>query len=216
MTHEEMVNGMIRSQSTWTNSMGRIGGMRSKVLYLLALGFILSPFLSTAAEERLLQLGDPLPNITLPLPESAVHQQYLGLTGKGSFRIPDIKADLVIVEILSMYCPHCQKEAPLVNNLYQTIEEHPTAKGRVKLIGIGVGNDSFEVDIFRKKYEIKFPIFADEDYTVHHQCGKPGTPFFFGVKLNDGGRYEIIHTQAGGFENPDDFLQMMLKKSGLA
>lgn len=190
--------------------------MKSQFLYLLAFGFILLPFVSTALDEKPIQLGDPLPNITLPVPKSLAHQEYLGLTGSGSFHIPDIKADLVIIEILSMYCPHCQREAPRVNKLYQIIEKHPTASGRVKVIGIGVGNDRYEVDLFIKKYDIEFPLFADEDYTVHQQCGKPGTPYFFGVKLNAGARYEIIHTQAGGFENPDDFLKVMLEKSGLA
>jgi len=190
--------------------------MKSRLMYLIAFAFILVPFVSAALDEKPIQLGDPLPNITLSVPESLAHQEYLGLKGTGSFHIPDIKADLVIVEILSMYCPHCQKDAPLVNRLYQSIEKHPTAKGRVKVIGIGVGNDRFEVDLFTKKYEIQFPIFPDEEYTVHHQCGRPGTPYFFGVKLSAGGRYAIIHSQAGGFENPDDFLRMLLEKSGLA
>jgi protein-disulfide isomerase len=49
--------------------------------------------------------------ITLPVPEKAGEREYLGLTGTSRSDI-SIKADLVILEIFSMYCPYCQKEAP--------------------------------------------------------------------------------------------------------
>jgi thiol-disulfide isomerase/thioredoxin len=62
----------------------------------------------------------------------------LGFVGFGSFKIPEIKANLVIVEIFSMYCPYCQREAPNVNQLYAKIEQNPALKGKIKIIGIGV------------------------------------------------------------------------------
>ena len=47
--------------------------------------------------------GGPLPGIRLAIPEDPVHRNYLGLQGQGSFTIPEIAADVVIVEIFSMY-----------------------------------------------------------------------------------------------------------------
>ena len=47
--------------------------------------------------------GGVLPEIVLTVPESPEHQEYLGLTGKKTFQIPDIKSDVVIIEIFSMY-----------------------------------------------------------------------------------------------------------------
>ena len=44
-----------------------------------------------------------LPEIVLKVPESPELQQYLGLTGKKTFKIPDIKSEIVIIEIFSMY-----------------------------------------------------------------------------------------------------------------
>ena len=44
-----------------------------------------------------------LPEFTLPVPQNNDQQQYLGVTGKDSFRIPEIKAEVVIIEIFSMY-----------------------------------------------------------------------------------------------------------------
>ena len=47
--------------------------------------------------------GGVLPEIVLTVPESPDHQQYLGLAGKKTFKIPDIKSEIVVIEIFSMY-----------------------------------------------------------------------------------------------------------------
>ena len=47
--------------------------------------------------------GGVLPAIVLPAPDQPEHQAYLGIKGKQSFSIPDIDAQIVIVEIFSMY-----------------------------------------------------------------------------------------------------------------
>jgi hypothetical protein len=48
-------------------------------------------------------VGGKLPEFTLSVPKSNEHQEYLGLTGKESFEIPEISAEVVIIEIFSMY-----------------------------------------------------------------------------------------------------------------
>ena len=47
--------------------------------------------------------GETLPEIKLKMPEKAEHRTYLGLSGSGEFTIPDIKTQIVIIEIFSMY-----------------------------------------------------------------------------------------------------------------
>jgi hypothetical protein len=47
--------------------------------------------------------GGVLPGIVLPVPKNPELQSYLGLTGKDKFEIPEIKAEVVLIEIFSMY-----------------------------------------------------------------------------------------------------------------
>lgn len=47
--------------------------------------------------------GGVLPGIVLEVPENSELQQYLGVVGKQTFTIPEIKAEVVIIEIFSMY-----------------------------------------------------------------------------------------------------------------
>jgi hypothetical protein len=56
-----------------------------------------------AAETKPPAEGGVLPAIDLGVPQSAEYRQYLGITGKKSFTIPEIKAEVVLIEIFSMY-----------------------------------------------------------------------------------------------------------------
>ena len=162
-------------------------------------------------------VGGMLPDIKLSIPKDSAERGYLdlGFFGFGSFRVPEIKARLVIVEIFSMYCPYCQREAPNVNQLYAKIEQNPALKGKIKIIGIGAGNTSYEVDTFKKKYNVPFPLFPDGDYVIHKMVGEVRTPYFIGVKINSDGSHQVVYSKLGGFEGVDQFLDMMIKLSGL-
>lgn len=159
--------------------------------------------------------GGTLPAIKLDVPKDPVHRSYLGLSGEGLFDISQIKAEVVIIQIFSMYCPLCQREAFRVNELYENIEKNPNARGKLKLVGIGAGNSQFEVDIFLKTYEVPFPLFSDGDFSIHKSLGEVRTPYFIGLKINDHGSLEIFYSRVGGFEKAEEFLQMMLELSGL-
>lgn len=65
-------------------------------LLLLNIGF-------TSANSQPPAVGDVLPDFSLAVPKDVDQQNYLGVSGREVFTIPEIKADVVIIEIFSMY-----------------------------------------------------------------------------------------------------------------
>jgi len=159
-------------------------------------------------------VGMSLPEFALPAPEDPADLTYLGLAPGQPFKISQIKAQVVIIEIFSMYCPHCQREAPTVNTFYEQIEKDRKYKGRVKLIGIGAGNSAFEIAFFKKKYAVPFPLFPHEKIGIQKKVGEVRTPYFIGVNL-DSGTATIFYSQLGGPDDSRQFLDALLKHSGL-
>lgn len=157
--------------------------------------------------------GDSFPDITLAEKISPQHRSYLGLKGEGPWKLKDIEADYVLIEIYSMYCPHCQKEAKNVNELYSLIKSSDKYSG-IKLIGIGAGNSDFEIKFFKEKYGVEFPLLPDEDLSIHKALGSTGTPYFYLVKTkNEKLKTAISHE--GPFKEPAKFLERISKAAGI-
>jgi thiol-disulfide isomerase/thioredoxin len=186
--------------------------LKCKIVSVLLLVVLAAPAVALAEPPP---EGGPLPSIVLPIPKSAEERAYLGLSGTGTFKIPQIKADVVIVEFFSMYCPFCQKDAPGVNELYDKIQRDPKLRNRIKMIGIGAGNSGFEVETYKKTYGIPFPLFPDADYVIHQACGEVRTPYFIGVKIQKDKSHQIFLSQQGGFPGVQPFLDQILNESGL-
>jgi thiol-disulfide isomerase/thioredoxin len=187
-------------------------GPKSKIVSALVLVMMAIPAVALAEPP---QKGGQLPLIMLPVPKSPEERAYLGLSGTGTFKIPQIKADVVIVEIFSMYCPICQKDAPGLNELYNKIQEDPDLRNRIKMVGIGAGNSAFEVETYKKTYGVLFPLFPDPDYAIHQACGDVRTPCLVVVKIEKDKSHRIFLSQQGGFPGAQPFLEQILRESGL-
>ncbi len=165
--------------------------------------------------------GRRLLDISLPTPQTETHRTYLGLPDTldntvSSFTIPQIKARVILVEVFSMYCPHCQKAAPELNKLYELIQSSHTHKDAIKLLGIGVGNSDFEVAYFQKTYQIPFPLFSDPEFVIHKRLGEIRTPFFIGIKLPENGQKPEIFLSGGSDgKTPQDFFDLLTTISDL-
>jgi len=159
-------------------------------------------------------VGEPLPEINLTSPTDESIRNYLGLTNitAAAFASAQIDCEILLIEIFSMYCPFCQREAPAVNKLFKLIQDDPKLSRQIKLIGIGVGNSAFEVEIFKNKYDVKFPLFADADFTIHNDMGQVRTPFFIAIANRGEKKNQVILTKLGGFSSPDKFLRSLTRR----
>lgn len=102
-----------------------------------------------------------------------------------------------------------------MNEFYQAIEQREDLKGKIKIIGIGIGNTPADVQYFKKKYKVPFPLFPDEDQSIHTALGKPRAPYFIAVKSDKEGSSQVFYSKLGAFGKPDKFLAQMLTLSGL-
>jgi hypothetical protein len=157
-----------------------------------------------------------LPDFTLPVPSSSEYQAYLGVTGADTeeFNVHDIDADILLIEMFSMYCPYCHAAAPAVNELYTLMQQTSQSGPRMRMIGLGANNTRFEVDHYQHTFTVAFPLFADKDMTLYRLLEGAGTPGFVGCRKNEDGKFEIIVQRSGEFDTPEGFLQELLERAG--
>jgi len=159
--------------------------------------------------------GGTLPSILLPIPGDEDEKIYLGLSGEGFFEIPQIKAEGVLIMVFNIYCSVCQSTALAMRELYRQIESNPDLKNKIKLIGIGAGNTPTELEVFRQTNNIPFPIFPDEDFSIHTSLGEVRIPTFIAIRMEKDGSHRIVHTHLGGLGDTELFLALMLEAYGI-
>ena len=187
---------------------------KTTLLALLILIFLISFTGFSLAETK--PDTEPLPDITLNVPENKEHIQYLGLKGEPGtpFKLSDIDADILMIELFSMYCPYCQNAAPAVNELYTLMEQKKRSDLKLVIIGIGANNTDLEVDTFRQGFDIKFPLFSDSDMPIYKTLAGAGTPTFIGCKKEGDNKTTIFFRKSGGFTDPPEFLDKLLNHAG--
>ncbi|WP_319542457.1 TlpA disulfide reductase family protein [uncultured Pseudodesulfovibrio sp.] len=157
------------------------------------------------------QAAEMFPDLSMKANMSPAHQEYLSVSGN-EFKISDIKADFVLIEVYSMYCPICQRDAPKMNTVYDALTGGDVG-GRIKVLGIAAGNTPYEVEFYRKKFKVEYPLVEDPDYVHHKAVEEVGTPAFYLVDLREGKRL-ILFSQVGELKNVDAFLEMILETAG--
>jgi peroxiredoxin len=185
--------------------------MGKKLTSIALMMILLTTALTAAAANPPPQIGSVFPEMKLNKPTQPGELKYLGLSGNGTFSVSDVKVQAVIVQIFSMYCPYCQKDAPNVNRLFGLIENNPDLKGKIKIIGIGAGNSPFEVATFKKKYKVEFPLIPDADFKIHKIIGEVRTPYFMVLKMNSAKKVEVVYSKLGAQEDIEAFLNDIIK-----
>lgn len=157
----------------------------------------------------------PFPVFQLPAPQDELEAAYLGVPEAAAFSVGQINSQIVLIEIMSAYCPYCQRVAPLVEDVYQRIQKDRTLKGKIKMIGIGMTNSAYELDTFKKRFNVPFPLFADPSGEISKKFSVPGTPTFIGVKLDGKGGCREVFYRPGAFRDTDQFMAELTKATGL-
>jgi hypothetical protein len=141
----------------------------------------------------------------LAVPRAEADRDYLGLPQEGAtFRLEDIRCEVLVIDCFDMYCHLCQAGAKHVNELFRMVRERGLDK-RVKFIGLGAGDTPLEVATYKGKFEVPFPLFPDRRSVVVRQFGELKLPNLI-ILRNQGGKLEVLHQSSGPAIDPSKIL----------
>jgi thiol-disulfide isomerase/thioredoxin len=150
-----------------------------------------------SAETRRVAFAIPFPDLLFSQALSKEERTYLGIPEKKGFSLREIRGSLILVEFLSIYCVNCQRQAPIFNELYSFIEKDPRLRGKVKIVGVAAGNGLHEVEVYKKTFQVPYPILADPKFDAHTAVGSPRTPFTIWIRKDTQGRGIVVSTHLG-------------------
>jgi hypothetical protein len=85
----------------------------------------------------------------------------------------------------------CQENAPVVNRLYNFIQEDPALANDIKVVGVAVADNKLQVNDFRAKFKVPFPIFPDEKMKIYSVVKQPVVPSI--MLVTGGGKVLMKH-----------------------
>ena len=187
---------------------------------LLLAAVVYSPA-SAKEKGKIITAGDFFSDFSFPLTLARGEMEYLGLPTKflgllkgDTFTLKDIKADLVVVEYMNKYCFSCQLQAPVLNQVYETVGKDPQLRGIVKFLGVAAGNNQTEVDSFKAEKKIPFPIVPDSKFLAYEAVGDPGaTPFTLLVRRTDSG-WIVTRARIGLVKSPEAWMKEIQESLG--
>jgi peroxiredoxin len=185
------------------------------VLWVCLLSVVLSFAPAGAMKKgKIITAGDFFPEFSFPMTLSRGEVEYLGLPTKflglvkgDTFSLKDIQADVIVVEYMNKHCFSCQLQAPVMNQVFETVGKDPQLRGKVKFIAIGVGNTQTELDSFKAEKKIPFPMIPDTKFKAYEAIGDPGaTPFTLIIRKSDSGMV-VARAKIGLTKSPAVFIK---------
>lgn len=173
-----------------------------RIPILLALFCALLGSVHTARADALPAPGQTLPALTLKTPALTEDAQALGVAGKKTFRLKDLKAKVLVIEVIGVYCNECMKQVRSFNTLYARLARRIQA-GEVLMLGLAAGGTDMEVENLRKKGVYKYPLVTDEAYKNHKLLKEPKTPFTMLVTPSG----KVIYSHLGVDEDTETMLE---------
>ncbi len=151
--------------------------------------------------------GSYLPEFQLEAPSSEKEKAYLGIGPVATFSINQLNCQLVLIEIVGVYCPQCHIQMPLFNKLFYRIKRDPDMCKKNKMLAVAVGANPTEIAYFKKKHRIPYPVIKDPKFEIHKLLGEPRTPFIMLVSKDK----KVVFAHLGVIKDMDKFF-LQIKK----
>jgi peroxiredoxin len=159
-----------------------------------------------AASHSIQKTPSHFPNVIFKNALSTKEQVYLGIQGKNTFTLNDIKRPFLLVELTNTYCVSCKKNIKIFNDIYKKTSSDKQLNKKIAVIGIAIGNNEREVEYFKKEHAILYPIVIDPEFTVHKALGEPRVPFTMFMRKDAQEKELIFKVHTGVFESADKLL----------
>jgi thiol-disulfide isomerase/thioredoxin len=179
--------------------------MKNKVMVLtcsLALLFFFGA-VSLAGAEAEPKVGQMVPNVQFEPTITAEGSAYLGLAKQGPFSLKDIKSPYVLVEQFNTLCPHCMAQAPVMDKLFEMVQQDPQLKNKLKFLGAAQGNSVTQVKMWKAYNKVPFPLVSDPNSYFGKALNF--TPYPVTVLMNKARK--ILLVQVGTFDDAGKVFQ---------
>lgn len=161
-----------------------------------------------------LQPGQFFPPCVLTAADRERDFVYLGLDQPSAdFFLAEVRAEFVLLKYYGEQCSVCVREAPLYNRLFNLIQDDPDLASRVKIIGIGVGDNRQSVLRYKRTHNVPYPLFTDERRVMFDSAGGE-IPLLYLVRILPDSRLKILSFHEGHLEDVDELFAMIKDAAG--
>jgi peroxiredoxin len=151
--------------------------------------------------------GTMVPGFKITGPGSPQTKAYLGVNDEKLFSLSQVKSKLTLVEFFDVFCPVCQKNAPLLNRVYNLFKDDKNLGKDIKMIGLGLGTQPEDLPAYKKAFKVEFPLFADPKKEIQKLLKVQGVPLT--VLLDKNGK--VLMSHPGAIGNFDGFVSEIKK-----
>jgi len=153
-------------------------------------------------------VGDSFPPFSLKNNLDKKEMETLQLSPEKTISLQNFTSEVIIIELLNVYCHTCQLQVPVFNQLWDKVQSDKTLKSKVSILGITVGNNAKEINRFKKSFNAYYPIIADPSKEVFNCLGNlKGTPQTYLLRKDISGELYILYHHRGGITSYETYLK---------
>lgn len=119
---------------------------------------------------------------------------HTGMTTNSGADYQNSRADVVILSFFDMYCPHCQRSADAVNQLYTNVQKAGQGN-RIDFYAIGRNNTPMESATYQKRYQVPFTVLSDRNLSISSRFNKTTPPLLIALKKQGSQWKEFYRTR---------------------